>query len=195
MAALRILRRRLGVGAVGVMFEVAAGQAWGAPFAHLPRPRDLREELSRRQCAPAILLHKALRRRVGNQRALEILREVVLESTIYFLRFAIGDLDREELMALSEAERDAFVKGIAPRFFNATVRWDEISTERLHLTITECLFPGLCKEGGAPEVAPLLCEGDAVYFGEVLGTVDLIRPQTLASGGDCCPFELRWKEK
>ena len=127
--------------------------------------------------------------------ALELLREIVLEGTVYFLAFAIGDLKREELMALSESEREAFVKGIAPRFFNATVRWDELSEERLHLTITECLFPGLCEEGGAPEVAPLLCEGDAVYFGETLGTVELIRPKTLASGGDCCPFELRWKEK
>jgi hypothetical protein len=73
------------------------------------------------------------------------------------------------------------------------MRWDEVSDERVRLTVTRCLFPGLCEAVGATEVAPLLCQGDAVYFGEVLGTVELSRPQTLAEGGDCCPFELRWR--
>ena len=33
-----------------------------------------------------------------------------------------------------------------------------------------------------------------VYFGDVLGSIDLIRPETIAEGGRCCPFELRWKD-
>ncbi len=193
LAAARILWRRLGLNALGVLAAVASAQRRGEPFAHLPAPRDLREELSRRQAAPAILLYRSLRRRLGPDEALAVTREVILEGTVIFLSFAIGPLDRGELMALPEAEREALVRRIAARFFNATVRWDEISAERLRLTVTRCLFPDLCREGGAPEVAPLLCQGDAVYFGEVLGTVELTRPTTLAEGGDRCPFDLRWK--
>jgi predicted ArsR family transcriptional regulator len=193
LVATKVLWRRLGLRAIGVLGEVGAAQARGDPFRHLPKPRDLREELSRRQAAPAVLLFKALRKRLGGDEALSLTREVILEATVIFLGFAIGPLDRDELMALSEAEREALVRRLGVRFFNATVRWDEISSERLRLTVTHCLFPDLCREGGAPEVAPLLCQGDAVYFEEVLGTVELNRPGTIAEGAEVCPFELRWK--
>lgn len=193
-SAARRLARSLGRRrAAAILAEVGAAQLRRQPFAHLDRPADRREALSRRQCAPAILLFRALRKRLGEARALELTGEIVLDGTVHFLRYAIGPLHRHELMRLEPAEREAFVRRLGERFFNATIRWDEIGAERLRMTVTRCLFPVLCRLGGAPQVARLLCHGDAVYFGEVLGTVELIRPYTQAEGARDCPFELRWK--
>jgi predicted ArsR family transcriptional regulator len=82
---------------------------------------------------------------------------------------------------------------VGAQFFNATMRWDEIGPQCVRFTVTHCRFPELCAAAGEPEVAPLLCKGDAVYFGEVLGSVHLERPHTLAGGGPECPFTLTWR--
>ena len=194
LITLRHLRRALGVpAAAAVIAEVGKDQLLGRPFSLLPRARDRREALSRRQAGPAILLYRALLRRLGKERALELTRDIVVASTLLFLDFAIGRLDRDELMSRSPAEREQYVRTIGDRFFNSTILWDEISDRRVHLTVTHCLFPGLCNAVGAPEVAPLLCAGDAVYFGDVLGNVAFTRPHTMAEGADDCPFDLKWK--
>jgi len=176
-----------------VMAEVGVAQARGEPFRHMPAPVDERERLCRRQVGPAVLTQRALRRWLGTERALEITREIVIAGTVIFLEHAIGPLERDEVMSQSPEEREAMVRRLGERFFNADVRWDEISDKAVRFTVERCRFPALCEAGGAPEVAPLLCLGDAVYFGEILGTVDLVRPHTLADGGDCCPFELTWR--
>ena len=192
--AVRILLRRLGVRTtLAVLGDLVVGQARGEPFVHLAKPIDDRERLCRKQAGPAILLHKSLRRRLGLDTALEVTREVVIAATLVFLRHTIGPLDRDRLMSLSPDERDAWVQTVAGRFFNATLVWDEISDAQVAFTVTHCRFPGLCQAGGAPEVAPLLCAGDAVYFGQTVGSVELLRPQTIAEGRESCPFTLRWK--
>ena len=193
--AMRILVRRLGAArALGVMSEVACAQGRGEPFGHLAQPGEAREALCRQQAGPAILLHRSLVRRMAADQALAVTREVVVAGAVIFLAHSLGRLSREEIMALSSARREAFVKELGAKFFNATLRWDEISGERLRFTVTHCRFPELCATAGAPEVAPLLCQGDAVYFGDVLGTVLLTRPHTLAEAGPDCPFTLTWKQ-
>lgn len=192
--AMELLFIRLGpVQAALVCLDVAVDQLAGRPFGHLPPPLDDREASSRAQAGPAILLYGALRRRMHPDRALALTREVVVAGAVIFLSTSVGPLDRHTLSSLSRAELESFAKTIAGRFFNAELRWDEISGKAVRFTVTHCLFPDLCRAAGVPEIAPLLCEGDAVYFGEVLGTVDLTRSQTIASGGRNCPFELRWK--
>jgi predicted ArsR family transcriptional regulator len=193
-AAARILFTEVGVRlATVVLADVAVAQARGEPFRHLDPPEDDRERLCRRQAGPAVLMQRALRRWLGSERALEITREIVIAGAVVFLQHTIGPLEREVIMEKTPEERDEMVQALGGRFFNAEVRWDEISEKAVRFTVNHCRFPALCKEGDAPEVAPLLCLGDAVYFGEVLGTVDLVRSQTLADGGDCCPFELTWR--
>lgn len=193
--AMELLLVRLGpFQAASVGLDVAVDQLAGRPFGHLPPPIDNQEALSRAQVGPAILLYGALRRRMHPDRALALTREVVVAGAVIFLSSSIGPLDRHALSSLSRMELESFAKTIAGRFFNAELHWDEISGKAVRFTVNHCRFPDLCRTAGAPELAPLLCEGDAVYFGEVLGTVDLTRSQTIASGGRNCPFELRWKK-
>ena len=194
LGSLRILVGAIGaVPTAAVIAEVSAARLRGQPFAHLPAPTDRRERLSRGQVGPAILLYRALAKRLGRERALELTGEVVVAATLVWLGRAVGDIDRDQLMAMSVAERQAWVTRTGDKFFNATMRWDEVSEERVVMTVTRCRFPELCAAAGAPEVAPLMCRGDEHYFGGSLPAVELIRPYTLADGGDSCPFELRWR--
>ncbi len=194
-AAAKILVTQVGVRLTTVVLaEVAVAQARGEPFRELPEPLDDRERLCRRQVGPAVLMHRALRRWLGTERALELIKEIVIAGTVVFLKHTIGPLERDALMALPTREREVLVRGLGGRFFNAEVRWDEISDKAVRFTVQKCRFPSLCEEVDAAELAPLLCLGDAVYFGEVLGTVDLVREKTLADGGDCCPFVLTWRD-
>ena len=77
------------------------------------------------------------------------------------------------------------------RFFNATIRWEEVTADEVRFTVLRCRFPGLCEAAGVPELAPVFCEGDAVFFGQVEPDVELQRSQTIAGGAESCPFVLR----
>lgn len=192
----RFLVRSIGAGqAAAVIAEVSRDQLRGEPFAHLPPPADRDEAGSRRQVGPAILIYRALERRLGSEHALELTREIVVAASVGFLGRVVGAIDRDRVMAMSPGDSEAWLRGLGARFPNAEMRWDEVSDQRVVMTVTHCRFPELCREAGAPELAPLMCRGDEVFFGGTLGEVELIRPPTLAEGGDCCSFELRWKQR
>lgn len=192
--ALRTLTQRLGVRQTAALaMELGFQALLKKPFGRLPPPKNKQEALTRKQAAPAILLYRALERKIGQAAALTLTRRVTIDGAVDFLGHAVGPLDRAQLSALSPAQRTAYVHRIGRRFFNATVRWDEVSDERVRFTVTHCLFPPLCRAVGTPEIGPLFCAGDAVYFGEVISDVELIRPHTLAGDGPDCPFEIRWK--
>jgi len=195
LGAMSVLYRKLGtVRMAKVTAAISLAQARGEPFKTLAPPEDERERLSRKQAGPAILLYKALREVVGPEEALELSREVVIDGAVRFLGHSVGPLDRETMAGLDDAQREKLIRSMGERFFNATLRWDEISVERIRFTVTRCRFPELCRVAGVPEVAPLLCAGDAVYFGEVVGTVEMQRQDTIAGGAECCDFELTWKD-
>jgi predicted ArsR family transcriptional regulator len=191
-----ILLRELGVlGVLQVGRTLRRRQRLGEPFTHLPPADCDQETLSRQQIGPAILLYQALTERVGQPQAYAITRAVVIEAACDFLRRSIGPLRRTELEALDENGRQAWVLERGRRFFNATVYWDEITGDRVRFTVTHCRFPPLCHACGVPELAPVFCEGDAVFFGTVEPDVTLDRPHTRAKGAATCPFTLSWQPR
>jgi hypothetical protein len=194
LAALRVMLRRLGVGpGLAVALAVTLGKLRGEPFQELPRAADRDERRSREQIGPAILLHRVLRARgLAPEPALALVREVVLAAGVVFLGRVLGPLRRADLERLDDAGRLEFARRKGARFFNATVRWDDVRADRVRFTVTACRFPGLCAAVGASALAPLFCEVDAAYFGHVEPGVTLERPATLAAGGAECPFTLRW---
>ena len=151
--------------------------------------------MSRLQAAPLILLYRALQRRHPRERALDIARAAAVAGGRAFLRRSLGALDRATLSQLDDDERRAFAEEKSARFFNAEVRWQHIGADDVSFEVTACHFPALCEAVGAPELAPLFCETDAAYFGSVEPNVVLERSETLATGGERCPFRLRWAEK
>ena len=194
-AALSILRRHLGLWtALRVGINVERRVKAGDPFKALPPATDDKERGSREQLGPALVLFEVLCGRVSSDTARTITAEVVEIGAHIFLRQSIGTLDLAHLSTLDEAERRAYVEARMARFPNADARIDFVEPDRVGFTVTSCRFVRLCREVGLPDLAPIFCAGDASYFGGIEPDVQLIRPQTLAAGGSCCPFELRYDD-
>ena len=192
--AWRVLRRELGlVGGLGALLSIAVAQARGAPFRELGPAADRREALSRRQSGGAVLLHRALRRRVDAETAMAATREVVLLAGVSFLDHVLGDLDVEALAGGSAPAEERLVplRTRAGRFFNAegTLEW---SGERsVAFTVGRCRFPALLAAVQASELAPLFCEVDRAYFTPERTPISLARDRTIAAGDGVCDFRFR----
>ena len=140
------------------------------------------------------MLYRALSRRLGVERALEVSGKVIELGAVMFLSHSVGRLRREEIAKLSEAERAAFAKEKSGKFPNATMTWDEISARGVRFTISRCRLAELARQTGHPELAPLFCKGDARFFGEVEQDVTLTRPPTIADGASHCHFHIQWRD-
>lgn len=190
---LLVLRRKLGLWralSVGLELERRVGD--GEPFARdLGEPSDAGEAWCREQIAPAIVLYGLLRERAGD-RALEWTREVVLESAEVWMRHALGDLSIERWRSLDDAARMEFLASLTAQFRNMELADAAVAEDSAFFRVTACQFPRLCAEVGVPELAPVFCAVDAHFFGGVEKSIALDRPETLATGGEGCPFSLRW---
>ena len=188
-----VLVREVGVWrALRIGIRIRRQASAGEPFAGAGLPNSPRERSSRAQIGPAILIYRELREYVTADEAFRITERLAVEGGVRFLRRTIGPLTSETLENLTPAARRAFVRRKGEAFFNAKIKWDKIEEREVHFTVTSCHFPRLCKLAGAPELAPIFCKSDAKFFGTVEPNVSLIRPQTIADGGPCCLFELRW---
>lgn len=186
-----ILVRRVGLlRAIVVGREVRRAARAGEPFAHLGPPENADDAASREQIGAAVLLYRALSDRVGKERAFEVTREAVLAAGVVFLEEQVGDIRRDVVARIPEAERAEWAAKKGEGFFNATMRWDEVAEDRVRFTVTACRFPPLCRAAGAPELAPIFCAVDEAYFGRAGSGVRLDRPQTIAGGGTICDFRL-----
>ncbi len=193
-AALRVLVRELGLVRALRVGAAVRWRAWrGEPFADLPPALGFQEVGSRAQAGPAVVLYRVLARALGADEALRVTGVVVEESALVFLEASLGILDRADVSHFDDAGRERFARERAARFPNATLTFDEISSERVKFTVTACRLVELVHHAGHPELAPLFCRGDARYFGEVQPGVRLVRPGTIAGGGATCPFSLEWE--
>jgi hypothetical protein len=194
--AARILIGELGLfNGLRAAMRVKKRESSGEPFEDLDPPQDEDERLSREQIGPAIVLYRVLQDFVDEDRAFEITKAVVIDAAVVFLQKQIGAIERATLASLDDEQREAWVRDKGSKFFNATVRWDEISGERVKFTVQSCTFPRLCAEAGEPQLAPLFCLGDAKFFGTVEENVELERPHTIAEGAHTCPFHIYWKDQ
>jgi hypothetical protein len=173
-----------------VLRIMRAQQKQGEPFGHLPPPEDERERQSREQIGPAILLYKAIRCVAPNEARL-VTQRIIVADGIRFLRKTLGRISPTQMAALPPGDREEFAQIRGERFFNATIQWNHIESDRVQFTVTGCRFPPLCKAAGVSEIAPLFCLVDERYFGTVEENVILERPFTIAEGAKTCPFTLR----
>ena len=194
-AGVPVLLNRLGlVEAIKIAWRIEREAARGEPWNALPEAVDQKEALSREQIAPAVLLYRALSETHDQQEALDIVRETAIAGGVSFLKKTIGIIDRNSLATKSEDEVNAWVEETAVKFFNADITFDTVSSERVAFTVSRCRFPELCKQVGVPELAPVFCASDEAFFGGAQPGVTLTRPETLARGGSCCPFDLTWDD-
>lgn len=194
-AAFTVLRQRLGLwSALALAWRADRRAKAGHPFEKLPSTEDPKEIASREQIGPAIVLYQELCKRMEAEAAYAIVAEVVEAAAHVFLRDTIGPLNRSDLMALDADEKVGFLEDRLGRFPNTTTRVDRVDDTEVNFTVTRCSFVGLCRDVGLPALAPMFCAVDASYFGNVEPGLELVRPTTIANGGDTCPFSLRFTE-
>ena len=192
--AIVLLWKQLGAtGAFAVVIDLLYRQGRGEPWNGQGRPEDTKEKLSRKQCGPAVVLYRTLASRLGNERALELTGRIVLDASILFLKSIVPIMEPEALRAMSEDARRQYIMKIADRFFNADTDKIELTDDAFRYKICRCRFPELMDAVGHPELAPLFCRGDQVFFDEHQPHVEFFRPVTLAQDRQPCDFNFRLK--
>lgn len=166
----------------------------GEPWEKLQPPEDRAEQWSREQIAPAIVLYNELRRE-GIPNPFDAVQRVVVRAAVPWMRHAIGPVSQKHVEELQPEHRRAwFTLKIMP-FLNMEVGRVEIESKRVSFEVKRCFFPRLCKDAGVPELAPVFCQVDSYFFGDVQSEIDLHRPSTLASGDASCEFNLQFRMK
>lgn len=194
-AAFRVLVSELGwFGAVRVGLRVRLDAARGRPFGDLPPAVDDKERGSRAQAGPATLLYSALLPRMPRDEALRITGRIVEEGAMVFLGATVGELRREEIARLDDAERRTMLEERLDRFPNATASVEVVEADHVRFLVSRCRLVELVRHAGHPELAPLFCAADGRFFRELPDGVRLDRPTTLADGAEGCPFDLRWMD-
>ncbi|MFT7520803.1 MAG: putative ArsR family transcriptional regulator [Kiritimatiellia bacterium] len=191
-AAIGVLKRELGWSStISVGLAIFFSQRRQRPFGDLAPATDAKERGSRDQAGPAILLYRALLKRMSGTDALELTQKVVDASAVAFLQQTIGPLNRQTLQAMSAEERMSFVRLRLDRFPNMTYELHQVDPDTVRFTVNSCRLHSLAVHAGHPELGSTFCSGDARFFGDVQPDVTLERSTTLASGGASCPFVLR----
>lgn len=192
LASLRALAEELGWWrALQVGLETSNPVAMRALFEPLGPADDEREVASRQQAGPAILLYRALKRRIGQEDALRITGRVVQTGALRFLGRQLRDLDPVAFSRSAPAQREAAAQGWLDAFFTAQSRLDAVSEQEVRFTVTRCALHRAAVDTGHPELAPVFCRADAAFFAALQPPIALHRPSVLADGDESCHFQLR----
>ncbi|HBP23039.1 MAG TPA: hypothetical protein DEA08_35355, partial [Planctomycetes bacterium] len=152
---------------------------------------DRREELTRAQLRPVLLLDAALAARGHDSAArLELLRAVVGESGAAFLGHELRGWTRARFQALDPAGREGVLRDLLARFFNMHAHPVADEAHDLGFDVGACLFAQLTQRLGRPELATLFCAADEVFFARPESPLRLERTETLAEGHSRCAFRL-----
>ena len=190
----RVLSRHLGwLQAMGLGIEMKRMLASGEPWSGMDAPADPREQWSREQIGPAIVLYQLLAAR-HLEDPLNVTREVVTEGAVPWMQWAVGTIDPERYRSMSETTRTTWFKEKTKTFVNMTIGTQKTRDDGASFVVNSCSFPTLCERAGVPELAPIFCAVDAHYFGSVQKGIILNRPSTLADSGEHCSFSFTWDE-
>jgi hypothetical protein len=143
--------------------------------------------------APALL--GSLRRRIGQQRAFDVVKELLVVIGVAEQREHLGSLDVPDGgdMARLQAFNELMDRVGAPRFNGRdTVTCDGTTN---HFRITRCVFYDFFCESGTPELTKAFCEVDWRFFSEAFPGLTFDRgdswENTIAYGKPACEFVFR----
>jgi len=195
--AARVLHRELGAWRTArVLAGVLRRTLLRDPFRRLGRvaPGDGGEWASRRQLGQVLAVEGALREGLGLSaaRVLELVGQVVGQSGARFVAVNVGSLTRPRWEAMSGTERRGYVEGVIASFPNAIGEVVDDPRVAVAFDISACRIAELCREIGRPELGPLFCAADRVYYDDPQVPIELERAGTIAEGHDRCPFRLRF---
>ncbi len=178
----------------GVLFSVVWADIRGEPWRKLAAPATEKERLSRKEMGQAVLLFRALRSRFGHERALKVIGEVVKEAAVIQIGSFIPKTLLENWRELDPETRDALLTEALNKFPNSHSESLYSDRDSFKYVISRCEFHELANGLGLPELATVFCAGDGLFFEREVPGAKFERPTTIASGGSCCDFRIRWKD-
>lgn len=195
MIALDELRREFGLlTALNILGEVGRRNAMGLPFKVLPPPADAREKETRDELVPAVNLYQTLLARVDPERAFQIARRVILNSSLLHLRSIYPDFGGRNFLNLADGDAEKAAARLGADFAFADTQVLEMTKEKASFDVIKCRIPDVLAQVDATRLAGIFCEVDFIYFPIFEPDVHLERNQTIIRGGSVCDFRLSWKK-
>lgn len=136
----------------------------------------------------SIALYRASSRWLGRDRALELMRAIIVDSGLRLMDRAF--------VALPD---DSSAFGRLQSFVSAAMRYaadqglyqlDDLTQTpaKLQFRVTYCRYTELCRLAGAPELASCFCAVDRPFFAQLSRRVSFSCDETLARGHAACSF-------
>lgn len=185
--------------AVRAVLGVARRQMLGPdPLAPLgpDDPADVEDWLARRQLRPLLWLDSALTEDLGvsNEERLSVLGALVGATGAAFLGQLFPTIDATSWKAASNEARETLVRRTMSRFGNIAEADVRPSDTGVRFDVRKCRFHRMVNQVERPELGPLFCAADYVYFSRENSMYQFERSTTRASGGAVCDFQLTWKD-
>lgn len=193
--ALRVLREELPAAMRRqALLHFLRRSATADPFRDLPPAASAGEAFSRHQLRPVVLFSDVLRDDLGlnGERTLDVLRRLVAETGSRFIASQVALPERSSWDRMSEQSRQQLGETMLARFGNAEAHVVDSEGYPFAFDVSFCHFAHLTRQIGHPELAPLFCAADSVFFSRPAAPVRLERNSTLADGGVACTFRFRW---
>ncbi len=192
--AWRVLRHHLGWWTtVRALVAFTRRSASSDPFAGLGPAASPAEAFTRHQLAPVLHLDVVLRENLHSTADLHnsILEDLVGETGAAFIAHTFQQPSADLWRTMSDRERRAFARGVLAKFENASGETVEVGDDHFGVDITFCHFAALTSRLGRPDLGPLFCRADSVFFGRPGSAIRLDRDETIAAGGRRCAFRFR----
>jgi hypothetical protein len=159
-------------------------------------PSDVEDWLARRQLRPLLWLDSALTEdlRLPDEERLSVLGAVVGATGAAFLGQLFPAITTDAWQAASNDARESLVRRTMRRFGNIAEADVRPSETGVRFDVRRCRFHRMVNQVERPELGPLFCEADFVYFSRDNSMYHFERTTTRATGGSVCDFQLTWKD-
>lgn len=158
-------------------------------------PPNSKALLSQVQMAPLLVMYDLLKEKGYEEDViLRQLQELSNEVATGFLKFNIPVIQQNQYRNLAAAEKSKLLTKLTERFFNATADSELSPDDNFTFTVKHCYFAQYSKELNRPQLGPLFCQADKLFFEEYQKDIKFIRTVTLASDNKSCDFAFEWKD-
>lgn len=193
--AIKALIKRFGLlRAVKIVLELKRRIWFKNPFAETNRCRVLleAERASQHQIAPAFVLYDILKEMGYDEEViLNDIQALVSEVATAFLKFNVPIITPSDYLQTEASGRMEKFRHITARFFNAAGELSSVKQDTFRFTVNRCLFAEYSRQLGYPQLAPIFCSADRLYFEQHQPHVTFSRNTTLAEHRKPCDFAFK----
>ena len=125
---------------------------------------DERERETRAELVPAVNLYDVLRERIDDERAYQVARRVILNSSLLHLRSIYPDFKGRNFLGLAQGDAGRAEARLGADFAFADTRVIEMTPEKASFDVVHCRIPATLSMVGASRLASIFCEVDFIYF-------------------------------